>query len=337
MKRFRKLLSVISAAALTVTAATAACVGANAVVIISDDNFEYTYSNNAWQLYSYIGSDTVVTLPDSYAGMPVNGVLSECFAQSGVTSVTIPDSYQFIGNYAFYNCGELKTVSFPSTLSSIGMGAFAQSGVESADLSETKLDTISSYTFQDCAALTEVELPASTKIIGINAFARSGLEEIVLPYGVTVLGDGCFTDTALTYAELPESLTTIGADAFRNDTALTELYIPDSVTSIGAYALYPMSVRGTLSVTYFEDSYADEYCYENFVTSTRSYQKIMGDSNLDGSVDINDATVIQRHCAGIEHLSQPGKATADADRDGKITVNDATTVQKHLAGYQVFF
>lgn len=335
MKLLRKILSVISTVALTLSAAAVAG-GAQAAVIVADDNYQYTYSDNAWQLYKYIGSDAAVTLPASYAGLPVNGVLAECFAGSGVTSVTIPDSCRFIGNYAFYDCEALTEVSFPATLTQIGMGAFAESGVQSADLSATKITGVSSYLFQDCAALTEVLLPEGVTTVGVNAFARSGLEAIVLPDGVTAIGDGCFADTALSCAELPESLQIIGADAFRNDTALTELYIPDSVTSIGAYALYPMSVRGSLCVTYFEGSYAGDYCYENFVTSTHPYQKIIGDSNLDGMVDINDATAVQRHCAGIEYTSLPGKATADADRDGKVTVNDATTIQKYLAGNVIY-
>ena len=61
----------------------------------------------------------------------------------------------------------------------------------------------------------------------------------------------------------------------------------------------------------------------------------IGDTNLDGSIDINDVTAIQRHLAGIESFNEDRLIVADTNGDGEVTVADATRLQKYIAKYQV--
>ena len=56
-----------------------------------------------------------------------------------------------------------------------------------------------------------------------------------------------------------------------------------------------------------------------------------GDSDLDGEVSINDATIIQRALAQLETLSYEQKITVDANGDGVTSVMDATLIQKYIA------
>ena len=60
---------------------------------------------------------------------------------------------------------------------------------------------------------------------------------------------------------------------------------------------------------------------------------IRGDSNGDGRVTINDATLIQRHLVHLETIPDERLAAADVNGDGFVTVSDATWIQKYLAGY----
>ena len=60
---------------------------------------------------------------------------------------------------------------------------------------------------------------------------------------------------------------------------------------------------------------------------------IMGDVNLDGKVDINDATLIQKAAAKFESLSELQTKLADVSGDGDVTVKDATFIQKYIAKY----
>ena len=355
-KFFNRAVSVITAGCIAACAFAAVSFSAGAAVTIDDGDFRYSYSNGAWQLFEYIGEGGAVTLPQSFNGLPVNEICERCFVYSDVTSVTVPEGYVKIGNNAFSGCAELKEVSLPSSVSSLGMYAFAQSGIESADLSALGIDRVSAYLFSGCGSLETVLLPDGIETIGTGAFLDSGITQIDVPDGVITigkdafsgtsalesvtlpstlvsLGNGCFEYSAVSNIELPESLETIGTDAFRNATTLESLYIPESVTSIGANALFPMSVQSTIEVTCFSNTYAETYCYENFVMNYNAIEKVMGDVNLDGVVTIDDATEVQRYIAMLGSISQPGRVVADVNYNGIIEINDATQIQRFLARY----
>ena len=60
----------------------------------------------------------------------------------------------------------------------------------------------------------------------------------------------------------------------------------------------------------------------------------MGDVNLDGSVNIKDATAIQKHIANLITLDEKGYDVADVDGSGSVNIKDATAIQKHIAGIE---
>ncbi|MBE5747485.1 MAG: leucine-rich repeat domain-containing protein [Clostridiales bacterium] len=70
-------------------------------------------------------------------------------------------------------------------------------------------------------------------------YGCSSLTEIVIPEGVTSIGDGAFRGcTSLTSVVIPERVTSIGGYAFYGCSSLTEIVIPEGVTNIGDYAVY---------------------------------------------------------------------------------------------------
>ena len=56
----------------------------------------------------------------------------------------------------------------------------------------------------------------------------------------------------------------------------------------------------------------------------------IGDVNLDGQININDVTAIQRHIAELELLSDEQLAMADTNGDEEIDISDATHLQMYL-------
>lgn len=58
----------------------------------------------------------------------------------------------------------------------------------------------------------------------------------------------------------------------------------------------------------------------------------LGDANLDGEVNIADATEIQKNLAGIINFTEVKKLNSDFNVDGIISIADATAIQKWLAG-----
>lgn len=61
----------------------------------------------------------------------------------------------------------------------------------------------------------------------------------------------------------------------------------------------------------------------------------IGDTNLDGNVNVRDVTAIQRHLVELEKFNEEQLALADANGDGKVDINDATHLQKYLAEFNV--
>lgn len=62
-----------------------------------------------------------------------------------------------------------------------------------------------------------------------------------------------------------------------------------------------------------------------------------GDADLNGSINIKDATLIQKNVAGLASLEGEALSLADADANGVVNVKDATLIQKFVAGIVMQF
>ena len=67
-------------------------------------------------------------------------------------------------------------------------------------------------------------------------------------------------------------------------------------------------------------------------TEPTDTELLLGDVNLDSKVNIKDVTVLQKHLAKIQILSEISLSVSDTTKDGKITISDATKIQKKIAG-----
>ncbi|WP_455259052.1 leucine-rich repeat protein [Ruminococcus sp.] len=85
-------------------------------------------------------------------------------------------------------------------------------------------------------------------------------------------------------------------------------------------------------VTIPGDSYlynGSEWSSEPFDPSIVPYE--LGDVNLDGVVDICDATLIQKHLVDSEQFDSTQLKIADVTGDGNISIDDVTIIQKYIA------
>ena len=143
-----------------------------------------------------------------------------------------------IGDYAFYGCFGLKSLTLPSGVTYLGDSAFQGcSGLTSITL-PSGVTWIGDSAFRGCSGLTSILLPSGVTRIGDSAFRGcSGLTSILLPSGVTYLGDSAFQGcSGLTSITLPSGVTKIGAWTFYGCSGLTSLTLPSSVTEIGGSA-----------------------------------------------------------------------------------------------------
>ena len=70
--------------------------------------------------------------------------------------------------------------------------------------------------------------------------------------------------------------------------------------------------------------------YSTLITPGVSVEYLLGDVDGDGTVNINDATMLQRYLA--EYITYVDKVVADVNRDGKVDIRDVTDIQRYLAG-----
>ena len=160
----------------------------------------------------------------------------EMFYQSKLKTVVIPANATTIGNSAFEQCASLISIDIPANVETIGTAVFwGCSSLATVTFENgSQLKTIggdSSYygAFSDCTALTSIEIPASVETIEAAAFKGcSSLATVTFENGSqlkTIGGDssyyGAFSDcTALTSIEIPASVETIEAAAFKDCSSL---------------------------------------------------------------------------------------------------------------------
>ena len=100
------------------------------------------------------------------------------WASLSFTTAVIGEGVTTIGEYAFYECGGLKSVTIPNSVTEMKEYAFYRTGLTSVTLPES-LTSIAKCMFTECTELKSVTIPASVTSIGEMAFcACSELEKI---------------------------------------------------------------------------------------------------------------------------------------------------------------
>lgn len=66
-------------------------------------------------------------------------------------------------------------------------------------------------------------------------------------------------------------------------------------------------------------------------SSNTNTDKVLGDVDLDGDINVKDATLIQLYCAHLNTLTEEQLLNADVDNDNDVNVKDATQIQLFTA------
>ena len=143
---------------------------------------------------------------------------------SNLKSISFPNA-QTIGYYAFYNCQSLESVSIPNA-QTIGFGAFSScSNLESVSIPNAQ--TIGYDAFEKCSNLASVSIP-NAQTIGSSAFyGCSSLASVSIPNAKTIGGSAFYGCSSLKSVSIPNAQT-IGTGALGN-TAITDIVIPNRV------------------------------------------------------------------------------------------------------------
>ena len=249
------------------------------------------FNKNKTTLIAYIAKETNYTIPNSVTTIG-EGAFSYC---KSLISINIPNSVTTIGEEAFGSCESLVNINIPNSVTTIGNWGFGRCDSLTSINIPNSVTTIGNWGFGACKSLTSITIPNSVVTIIGNPFKewhgnlyneskafiyedhvlfnknkttliayRAKETNYTIPNSVTTIGEEAFWGCkSLVNINIPNSVTTIGEEAFWGCKFLVNINIPNSVTTIGRgafkYCNSLTNINIPNSVTTIEDG-AFAYC-----------------------------------------------------------------------------
>lgn len=201
------------------------------------EGFTYSvFSDGTAVVTGYTGTQTVLSVPETLDGHTVIALENKALYNSKLTELILPDTLQYVGNFAAMYCTELEKVTFGRDIQKIGVSAFESAGDNTKSEGKGKLKTL--------------VWNGAPEIIAEKAFQYNHLlDEIVLPDGVREIGEWAFAKCfGAKRIVLGEGLETIGDHAFLKCRSVEEIVIPNSCKVIETSAFYQCRSAKTLTL-----------------------------------------------------------------------------------------
>ncbi len=293
--------------------------------------------------YNLVSKATVAEVtsnPNKYTG---DVVIPETVVYNDVTyKVTT------IGNSAFFNCGGLKSITIPSSITSIKEDAFRKSvhiekvivqditawcgiifdsnplyyahHLYSDENTEIKdliipdgVKTISNSAFSGCTDITSISIPNSVTTIGSSSFSGcSSIASVIIPNGVTDIGQSAFQScNTLSTVSIPNSIKSIGYSAFDGCSTLNKVIIEDIAAWCGL-SFYSRPFPNSYNLYTDENTEINNLVIPNGIENIRNYA-FCGCTNITSVSISNSVNSIDYYafdgCSSMASLSIPNSVT----------------------------
>ncbi len=269
-------------------------------------NFYYKLEGGKAYITGYNSiTESSVTIPSSIGGYPIVGIADRAFEKNEIISqVSIPKGVLSIGNYAFYECRNLRNLTLADSISNIGEGAFSNCNSLIEVKLPANLTSISAECFSNCYDLSSVKLQSNVTIIGNGAFSKCyNLTEIYIPASVKSIGENafwenhCLTDVYYCGNEADwknikiDGTNTALIDATLSFHRYNSSYIPPTCSSLGHSLLtciicnHSYVIEDTTS-SFAEHDYETEYTVDKPATDFEDGLKSRHCKNCDATTDV---------------------------------------------------
>jgi hypothetical protein len=244
---------------------TVTTIGAN-ILTGSNSLDKLTYSNNSLpantRFLRYFFGGTVATgaVPASLKTVEIttgDALVASYFENvTSIETVFLPSTITTINNRAFFGMTALSQVAvsgsvptanrvvLPSALTTLGTSVFQNATNIRHVTLPAAITTLPADTFNGATALDTVVTGTSMEIISDRALLNTKLENFSFSDNLKTIGISAFQGTLLLQVVIPDTVISIGNDAFRNMGALTSITFPKIVPTVA-----PLFVLGTNVLT----------------------------------------------------------------------------------------
>lgn len=200
----------------------------------------YVYDETTKTL-TLTGSGTVKNYNEVYPQVPWKDF------KPNIENIVIGEGITQLGQYNFFNCVALKSVSLPSTLKVISGGTVSNAGAFSGCTAlenitlPNGLEKIEYNAFYNCTSLKSITFPDSlttleSTVADCGPFSYcTSLTTVTYGRGLTETGAYVFANSGVKYINFSDTITKVSQWSFFN-TRIVDIEIPETITAIGTRA-----------------------------------------------------------------------------------------------------
>ena len=207
------------------------CTGLNGTLTLGKNL--RTIGKKAFSGCAFTGS---LTIPEGITEIAIGTFSSSRSSGMFTGKLTLPSTLKTIGASAFSYTDFSGELLIPDGVTSIGANAFKECDGFGGTLSlPDSVKTVGEWAFYLCKGFTGLKLSAGlTKIEKLSFAHMYGLQtEVVIPEGVTEIGESAFSCSYMPSVRLPSTLKKIEKQAFMYAHNLTKITLPDGLETIG--------------------------------------------------------------------------------------------------------